>query len=122
MIFSGWFSFVTFFIGGKKTKTPATEEDDAQQLWLCQFVKDGRGRIVGESICLDEDILIIKDKNMYLGVPLKHMERQEKTLLVKGLIDYEKAVELGEQWKKEFFRDDSIKSTEDETEYDTDTR
>ena len=42
--------------------------------------------------------MIIKTKNKYLGVPLKHIEEKDKTLLVKGLIDKNKAREMGEKW------------------------
>jgi len=36
---------------------------------------------------------------------LKHVESVEKTLVVKGLIDFTKAYELGEKWRKESYRE-----------------
>ena len=64
---------------------------------------DGAGRKVGESVAVDEDILIIKSGSKYLGVPLKHIEEEKKTLLVKGLVDKDKAEIMGEKWRRESF-------------------
>jgi hypothetical protein len=72
---------------------------------LCRFVLDGAGKKVGESIAIDEDILIIKSEKKYLGVPLKHIEEEGKTLLVKGLVDKAKAEEMGEKWRNESFQE-----------------
>ncbi|MBU1941060.1 MAG: hypothetical protein KKC68_04745 [Candidatus Thermoplasmatota archaeon] len=66
---------------------------------LCRFVVDGSGNNIGETIAFDKDIVIIKAGARFLGVPLKHIEDQETTILVKGLIDYQKAYELGEKWR-----------------------
>lgn len=104
MIASGYFFSVFFFISGKRLKDDP-DEDLGEQQWICRFVVDGHGRTIGESISLEDDIVIIKSKNTYLGVPLKHIEQQEQSLLVKGLIDYDKAIEMGEQWRKESLRE-----------------
>jgi len=80
------------------------EEESIKEKLLCRFVLDGIGRKVGESVAIDEDIIIIKSKNKYLGVPLKHIEEQGKTLLVKGLVDHDKAEIMGEKWRKESFQ------------------
>jgi len=71
--------------------------------YLCRFVLDGTGNKLGESIALENDVIIIKSGNKYLGVPLKHVEETGKTLTVKGLIDFTKAEEMGEHWRKESF-------------------
>jgi hypothetical protein len=42
---------------------------------------------------------------LFLGVPLKHVESGEKTLMVKGILDFTKAYELGEKWRKESYRE-----------------
>jgi hypothetical protein len=86
-----------------KKREMEDEESDVQRL-LCRFVMDGMGRKVGESIAVDEDILILKSGATFLGIPLKHIEEEEKTLLVKGLIDREKARMMGEQWRQETFQ------------------
>jgi hypothetical protein len=92
-----------FVFSGSSTEETNSEESVEQKL-LCRFVVDGAGRTVGESISLEDDVIIIKAKKAYLGVPLKHIEDQGKTLLVKGLIDYDKAMEMGEQWREKSFR------------------
>ena len=93
------------FLFSGDTSEDAIAEESAEQRLLCRFVLDGAGRTVGESISIEEDLMIIKAKKAYLGVPLKHIEDKGKTLLVKGLIDYDKAMEMGEQWRKESFRE-----------------
>ena len=72
---------------------------------MCKFVIDGVGKKLGESVSIDDDILIIKSGSRFLGVPLKHVNPVEKTLVVKGLIDFTKAYELGEKWRKESYRE-----------------
>jgi len=82
------------------SKKKITEGDKIEEL-ICRFVYDSNGRKIGESIALEEDILIIKQGRDFLGIPLKHIEIQEKNLLVKGLFDKDKALELGENWRRE---------------------
>lgn len=93
------------FIFSKRRRK--NEELEAEETYksslLCRFVMDGAGRKVGESVAIDEDILIIKTGGKYLGIPLKHIEEEEKTLLVKGLVERDKAELLGEKWRQESF-------------------
>jgi len=72
---------------------------------ICKFVIDGTGKKIGESVSIDHDVLIIKSGSQFLGIPLKHIEPVEKTIMVKGLIDFTKAYELGEKWRKESYRE-----------------
>jgi len=72
---------------------------------LCRFVLDGTGQKIGESIAVNDDMMIIKSGKKYLGVPLKHISEDGKSILVKGLVDLCKAEEIGEQWRKTSFRD-----------------
>ena len=87
---------------GKKNEEFEKEETVKSGL-LCRFVLDGAGKKIGESVAVDKDIIIIKANSKYLGVPLKHIEEEEKTLLVKGLIDHDKAEEMGEEWRQNSF-------------------
>jgi len=97
---------VFFFSRGKRKKNEEAEEEDSyKNNLLCRFVLDGVGRKIGESVAIDDDILIIKSGIKYLGVPLKHIEEEEKTLLVKGLVDQDMAEEMGEKWRRESFRE-----------------
>lgn len=98
--------FVYFFSKNNKKRVEELEkEEEYKQGLLCRFVLDGIGKKVGESIAVDEDILIIKSKKKYLGVPLKHIEEEGKTLLVKGLIDHFNAEKMGEKWRGENFKE-----------------
>lgn len=92
-----------FFLSRKqnKKKLEHDKEDSYINNLLCRFVLDGMGRKIGESVAVDNDIVIVKSGNKYLGVPLKHVEEAEKTLLVKGLVDFDKAEEMGEKWRRE---------------------
>lgn len=93
-----------FFFSRKKHRKNEEEEEKINSL-LCRFVLDGLGRKIGESVAVDGDIVIIKSGSKYLGVPLKHIEEEDKTLLVKGLIDQGKAGEMGEKWRRESFHE-----------------
>jgi len=95
-----------FFFSRKKNKrkNDLDEEENYETDLSCRFVLDGAGRKVGESVAVDNDVLIIKSGKKYLGVPIKHIEEEGKTLLVKGLVEQDKAEMIGEKWKRESFR------------------
>jgi hypothetical protein len=97
----------TLFSFNKKEKKSKNEDDKNYDEMLCRFVLDGSGNTVGESIAVNENesVMIIKSDNNYLGVPLKHIEKRGKTLLVKGLVDPEKAIIMGEQWRKDSYQE-----------------
>ena len=112
-MFKGMLSIITMqTIGGvfslPKSKRKRIEEQEAEENLknelLCRFVLDGAGKKVGESVAVDDDLLIIKSGKEYLGVPLKHIEIEGKTLLVKGLIEKENAEIMGEKWRQESFK------------------
>jgi hypothetical protein len=96
---------VFLFNKKKETTEQKTITENAASSMICKFVCDGTGKKLGESVSIDQDVLIIKSATRFLGVPLKHVEPLEKTLLVKGLIDFTKAYELGEKWRKESYRE-----------------
>ena len=111
-MFAGTLSIIPFnTIGGvfifSKNRRKKNEELEAEEAYksslLCRFVMDGAGRKVGESVAIDDDLLIIKSGVKYLGIPLKHIEEEEKTLLVKGLVERDKAELLGEKWRQQSF-------------------
>jgi hypothetical protein len=93
------------FTKKKETTEQKTGTETMASSMICKFVLDGTGKKLGESVTIDHDVLIIKSGSRFLGVPLKHVEPLEKTLLVKGLIDFTKAYELGEKWRKESYRE-----------------
>jgi len=95
------------FLFNKKKETIEQKKtiESLDTSMMCKFVLDGVGKKLGESVSIHDDILIIKSGSRFLGVPLKHVEPVEKTLIVKGLIDFTKAYELGEKWRKESYRE-----------------
>ena len=95
---------VSFFYSKKQKKEDEVKKEFKKNGLLCRFVLDGGGNKIGESVAVNDDVVIIKSGSKYLGVPLKHIEEDEKTLLVKGLIDFSKAEEMGEKWRNESFQ------------------
>jgi hypothetical protein len=89
----------------KKVKDESTENGEFTNLLTCKFVFDGADKKIGESLAVDKDILIIKSGKKYLGVPIKHIEIQDKILIVKGLIERDKAEKMGEKWQQASFRE-----------------
>jgi hypothetical protein len=90
-----------FFIFSRKNVTlppDSDSKDSDENSLLCRFVTDGFGNKMGESIALDNDILIIKSGKDFLGIPFKHIFEEEKTLIVRGPIDNERAKEMGKDW------------------------
>jgi hypothetical protein len=95
-----------FFFNKKKDDIVTQKSiENVDPSMICKFVVDGSGKKIGESVSIDHDVLIIKAGTLFLGVPLKHVESGEKTLMVKGIFDFTKAYELGEKWRKESYRE-----------------
>jgi len=95
---------ISFFYSKKQKKEDEVRKEFRRNGLLCRFVLDGSGNKIGESVAVNDDVVIIKSGSKYLGVPLKHIEEDEKTLLVKGLVDFSKAEEMGEKWRNESFQ------------------
>ena len=88
---------------GKEAKININLDTKKDNL-LCRFVKDGLGVTLGESIALNDDVIIIKNGKKYLGVPLKHVSEKDEELIVKGLVDKRKALQMGEKWRESSFK------------------
>jgi hypothetical protein len=110
---TGAIGTVFIFLRKKRKKEDELEKIESYKNdLLCRFVLDGAGRKIGESVAIDNDILIVKSGTKYLGVPLIHIEVSGKTLLVKGLVEQDKAELMGEKWRRESFKD--LRSKEEE--------
>lgn len=98
--------FIIFFFD-KKTRKEDEDEEDGQIYndLLCRFVTDSSGKKIGESVTIADDIIIIKSGSKFLGVPLKHIQETKKNIIVKGVIDFDKAYEMGEKWRKSSFNE-----------------
>ena len=102
----GVFGVFIFIFNKKKVTIEQKKNIENRDIsMICKFVLDGSGKKIGESVSIENDILIIKSGFRFLGVPLKHVDSLEKTLLVKGLVDFTKAYELGEKWRKGSYRE-----------------
>jgi hypothetical protein len=112
---TGGFLFI-FLKNNMKRIEELEKEEEYKDNLLCRFVLDGLGKPVGESVAVDDDILIIKSKNRYLGIPLKHIVEDGKTILVKGLIDHYNAYKMGEKWREENFKEISHDFDEEQDE------
>jgi len=104
-MFLGALNAVLFFSRARNTNDELEEEQNYKDSLMCRFVLDGLGKKIGESVAVDEDVLIIKSGKKYLGVPLKHIEEDGKVILVKGLVDKENAESMGEKWRQESFKE-----------------
>ena len=107
-------SIIFWIFSNKKKEDETNDQIERENKLTCRFVLDGVGRTIGESIAVDDDILIIKSKDKYLGVPLKHIEQEGKTILVKGLVDNKNAIEMGEKWRRESFKEIKHNPSEEE--------
>ena len=103
--------FGMVFIFSKKSDDHSSEfnpqDSDGNNL-LCRFVTDGFGNKLGESIAIDNDIMIIKSGKDFLGIPFKHILDEEKSLIVRGPIDNERAKEMGKNWLDKTLRSNDI--------------
>jgi len=70
--------------------------------YLCRFVADSKGNIIGESVAMDGDVVIIKVGKNFIGIPVKHIEDDGKVLKIKGLFNFDKAEELGKKWAERY--------------------
>jgi hypothetical protein len=95
---------MSFFYSKKQKKEDEVKKEFKVNSLLCRFVLDGGGNKIGESIAVNDDVVIVKSGSKYLGFPLKHIEEEEKTLLVKGPVNFSKAEEMGEKWRNESFQ------------------
>ena len=108
-----------FYFSKRKDSVNGKKEDmdSSENELLCRFVIDNNGKKIGESIAIIDDIIIIKSRDIYLGIPIKHIDEEKKVLTIKGLIDKacsemadhlgdkDKAIELGEKWRKDSFKE-----------------
>lgn len=85
--------------GGAEARAKAPENVEVPDI-LCQFVFSGKGEKVGETIAIDGDLVIIKAKEKYYAVPLKHVENKDGRLTVMGVADWSMAEQLAEKWKE----------------------
>lgn len=67
--------------------------------YIARFVIDSAGNRIGESISVYKDLLIIKKDNEFYAIPFGHIEKKDENIVVKGVIQWENAKKLAEEWK-----------------------
>lgn len=95
------------FKGFQSKKRKGTDDISKNEL-ICKFVFDGLGHPIGESISIEQDLMIVKTDDSFLGIPLKHVESDGKKVVVKGLVDTKNAKRLGERWRKHEMDKDGV--------------
>ena len=69
---------------------------------ISKFVVDKEGNRIGETISIEGDLIIIKKEKKYLAIPLKHIELSKDQVRIRGIVEWDNAIKMGEQWKKKY--------------------
>lgn len=76
---------------------PAKPDEDTDDVgWLSKFAVQG-GSVVGETVSIDGDQLILKQAGMYKLVPLSKAKRHGDEVVI-GDVDWDAAMEAGAAW------------------------
>ncbi|RLA77406.1 MAG: hypothetical protein DRG33_07065 [Deltaproteobacteria bacterium] len=86
-------------MGRKKAKKEVEYEDPRDDL-LSLFLKDLNGNVVGESIGVSGEKLVVKSEERFYLIPLSSVEKGEGELKVVNEVDWEKALKEGERWRE----------------------
>ena len=69
---------------------------------VSRFVVDKKGNRIGETISIEGDLVIIKKEKKYLAIPLKHIEASKDQVRIRGIVEWDNAIKMGEQWEKKY--------------------
>ncbi len=87
----------------RKKKAPPNPKDpemtDPRDEYLSRFVKDKMGKDLGESIGLDGERLIIKDRMDFYRIPLKSVVLMDDHIRITGRVNWKKARKEGDKWR-----------------------
>jgi len=75
-------------------------EEDPKDHLLSRYIKDSKGKVVGESIGVEGKYIIMKNGLKFYSIPLRNIVELETELRLKGRINRDKARKLGEEWRK----------------------
>ena len=67
--------------------------------YVSRFVVSNEGTRIGESVAIFNDLLIIKKQEDYYAIPLKHVEQKNNEIHLKGVVQWDKAKTLAQEWK-----------------------
>jgi len=81
---------------------PLLFKSGKQYSLISKFVVDKKGNRIGETISMEKDLIIIKKEGKYLAIPLKHIEASKDQVRIRGIVEWDNAIKMGEQWKKKY--------------------
>ncbi|MBN1390838.1 MAG: hypothetical protein JXA22_09395 [Candidatus Thermoplasmatota archaeon] len=85
----------------KKAKTQMDFDPlEFKDEYLSRFLKDGEGAVKGETIDLEGDDLVLKNGDDFFRIPISSVTLSDNSLMVTEVIDWERAREMGERWRK----------------------
>lgn len=73
------------------------EERDAEP-FLLKFVHHG-GDVVGETVAVDGDWLVLKQAGVFKSVPVDQAEVAGEEVVLHGEVDWDAAIERGQAWR-----------------------
>ena len=83
----------------KGMTSPTGEVEDPKDEYLSLFVLNKKDEVVGESIGVEGDKLIIKSQDQFYEIPLGSVVIEEKKLRLKAKVNWKKAKKAGDRWK-----------------------
>ncbi|MGA1872301.1 MAG: DUF5749 family beta-barrel protein [Thermoplasmatota archaeon] len=87
--------------GKKKPKVQVDfDPEQFRDEYLSRFLKDKKGEVKGETIDFEEEDLVIKRDDDFFRVPIDRVELDGEFLIINKRIDWKKAKQQGERWKK----------------------
>jgi len=102
---------IEFFLFNK-TKKSIKNTNVFDEDIIARFVISGNGKQIGETVAIHNDLLIVKNQKHFLGIPIKHIEVVGTRVFVKGLIDKDKAIQMGEKWRRATYKEINYPSEE----------
>ena len=87
----------------RKKKGPPNPKDpgmtDPRDEYLSRFIKDPEGKDLGESVGVDRDMLIMKERMDFYRIPLKSVALVDNHIRINGRVNWKKAKKDGEKWR-----------------------
>ena len=82
--------------GSAPEETPVAKYDIDVRDYINKFVKQNATEI-GESVTVHDDRLIVKNKDVFMAIPLDAVEDNSENIVV-GDFDTEVALQMGKEW------------------------
>jgi len=83
----------------KRSSRQSVEYTDPRDELLSLFIKSDSGEVIGESIGVEGEMLVVKSGERFYLLPLSAVKKEEGELLLVGQVDWERAQREGESWR-----------------------